>query len=364
MNIRRILAITAKELRQLSRDRPTLGMIVGIPVIQMLMFGYAINNDVRDLKGMVLDQAQSSHSRALVADLQQTQVMHIVGTVSSEDELRAQIRRGAASIGIIIPADLERRIIDGDRPVAQLLVDGTEPGVDGIANGIANIPIGLRSGYSIPRSRAVEVRIESNPERRTAVQVVPALIGVILNMTMVIFTAGAIVRERERGNLELLITTPLTSGELMVGKLLPYIAIGFVQTTLITIIGWALFNVPINGRLVDLYAGAGLFIASTLTLGLVISTLARTQFQAFQLAFMTMLPSILLSGFAFPYEGMPKLAQGIAQLLPLTHFVEIVRGIVLRGATIGEMYPYLLKLLAFFTVMLAIAMARFRKRLD
>ena len=364
MNIRRILAITAKELRQLSRDRPTLGMIVGIPVIQMLMFGYAINNDVRDLKGMVLDQAQSTQSRALVADLQETQVLHVVGTASSEDELRAEMRRGAVSIGIVIPHDMERRIIDGDRPVAQLLVDGSEPGVDGIANGIATIPIGLRTGYSVPRSRTVEVRIENNPERRTAVQVVPALIGVILNMTMVIFTAGAIVRERERGNLELLITTPLTSGELMVGKLLPYIAIGFVQTTLITIIGWALFNVPINGSLVDLYAGAGLFIASTLTLGLVISTLARTQFQAFQLAFMTMLPSILLSGFAFPYEGMPKVAQGIAQLLPLTHFVEIVRGIVLRGASIGELNVYLLKLSVFFAVMLAIAMGRFRKRLD
>jgi ABC-2 type transport system permease protein len=363
MNIRRILAITAKELRQLSRDRPTLAMIVGIPVIQMIMFGYAINNDVRDLKGMVLDQAQSSSSRALVADLQQTQVVRIVGTASSEDELRAKIRRGAVSIGIIIPADFERRIIDGDRPVAQLLVDGTEPGTDGIANGIANIPIGLRSGTAPAPARTVEVRIEATPTAHGS-QVVPALIGVILNMTMVIFTAGAIVRERERGNLELLITTPLTSGELMVGKLLPYIAIGFVQTTLITFIGWALFNVPINGRLVDLYAGAGLFIASTLTLGLVISTLARTQFQAFQLAFMTMLPSILLSGFAFPYEGMPPVAQGIAQLLPLTHFVEVVRGIVLRGATIGEMYPYLLKLLAFFAVMLAIAMGRFRKRLD
>jgi ABC-2 type transport system permease protein len=364
MKLSRVLAITGKELRQLARDRPTVGLIVGIPVIQMFMFGYAINNDVRDLEAVVLDQARSAQSRALVADLQATQVLRVAATAASEDEVRAQLRRGAASIGIVIPADFERRLVEGGRPAAQLLVDGSEPGNENVANGIAALPFGARKGMDARPPRTLEVRVEANPERRTAVQVVPALIGVILNMTTVIFTAGAIVRERERGNLELLIATPLSSGELMVGKLLPYVLIGLVQTTLIVLIGRLLFDVPINGRLADLYAGAGLFIAATLTLGLVISTLARTQFQAFQLAFMTMLPSILLSGFAFPFQGMPPLAQGIAQVLPLTHFVEIVRGIVLRGATLPEMYPHLLKLLAFLGVMLALAVARFRKRLD
>jgi ABC-2 type transport system permease protein len=364
MKIARILAVTSKELHQLARDRPTLGMIVGIPVIQMLMFGYAINSDVRDLEGIVLDQAQTSRSRELIAEIQATQVVRIERTAASENELREAMRSGEASIGVVIPTDFERRVLDGDRPVAQLLVDGGEPGNENIANGIASLPVGHRSGVYTSRTRTIEVRVESNPERRTAVQVVPALIGVILNMTMVIFTAGAIVRERERGNLELLITTPLSSGELMIGKLLPYVLIGLVQTTLIALIGRFLFDVPINGRIFDLYVGAGLFIAATLTLGLVISTLARTQFQAFQLAFMTMLPSILLSGFAFPFQGMPAVAQGIAQLLPLTHFVQIVRGIVLRGASLPEMYPDVLKLCAFLAVMLAIAMARFRKRLD
>lgn len=364
MKIARIFAIAAKERRQLARDRPTVGMIVGIPVIQILMFGYAINSDVRNLEAVVYDQAHTARSRALVEDLQATQVLRLKGAVDSEDALRAVMRGGRASIGIVIPPDFERRVIEGDRPVAQLLVDGSEPGNENIANGIAGLPFGGRSGIATAGIRTLEVRVESNPERRTAVQVVPALIGVILNMTMVIFTAGAIVRERERGNLELLITTPLSSGELMAGKLLPYVLIGLVQTTLIALIGWLLFDVPINGRLLDLYLGAALFIASTLTLGLVISTLARTQFQAFQLAFMTMLPSILLSGFAFPFQGMPAVAQRIAQLLPLTHFVQVVRGVVLRGASIGEMYPYLLKLSAFLAAMLTIAVLRFRKRLD
>jgi len=193
---------------------------------------------------------------------------------------------------------------------------------------------------------------------------VPALIGVILTMTMVLFTSGAIVRERERGNLELLIATPLSSLELMVGKLLPYVAIGLIQTTIILIVGAWLFSVPIVGRLVDLYAAALVFIAATLGLGLFVSTLAQTQFQAFQLAFLTLLPSILLSGFMFPFEGMPEAAQWIAQLLPLTHFNVIIRGIMLRGADLPEAWLQLLKLAGFLTFMMLVAVARFKKRLD
>jgi ABC-2 type transport system permease protein len=212
--------------------------------------------------------------------------------------------------------------------------------------------------------RRIEIRTLYNPEKRTAVQIVPALIGVILTMTMVLFTSGAIVRERERGNLELLIATPLSSLELMVGKLLPYVAIGLIQTTIILIVGAWLFSVPIVGRLVDLYAAALVFIAATLGLGLFVSTLAQTQFQAFQLAFLTLLPSILLSGFMFPFEGMPEAAQWIAQLLPLTHFNVIIRGIMLRGADLPEAWLQLLKLAGFLTFMMLVAVARFKKRLD
>jgi ABC-2 type transport system permease protein len=208
------------------------------------------------------------------------------------------------------------------------------------------------------------IRIEYNPEKRTAVQVVPALVGTILNITMVIFTAGAVVRERERGNLELLITTPVSRSQLMAGKLLPYVVIGLIQTSLILLLGHLLFEVPIVGSLLELYLAAALFIAATLALGLFISTIAQTQFQAFQIAFMTMLPSILMSGFVFPFEGMPKAAQWIAQVLPLTHFVEVIRGVVLRGAHLWEMPVQLAKLTLFFAVLLTAAVLRFHKRLD
>ncbi len=212
--------------------------------------------------------------------------------------------------------------------------------------------------------RRIEVRTLYNPEKRTAVQIVPALIGVILSMTMVLFTSGAIVRERERGNLELLIATPLSSLELMVGKLLPYMVIGLIQTSIILLVGLALFDVPVVGHLLDLYAAALLFILSTLGLGLFVSTLAQTQFQAFQLAFVTLLPSILLSGFMFPFEGMPRVVQWIAQVLPLTHFNVIIRGVMLRGADLPELWPQIVKLVVFLAVMLLIAVARFKKRLD
>ena len=226
------------------------------------------------------------------------------------------------------------------------------------------MPVLQRAGVRAPDVRHFEIRTEYNPARRTAVQIVPALIGTILTMTMVIFTSGAIVRERERGNLELLITTPITRGQLLAGKLLPYVIIGLIQTTLILAVGRILFSVPLVGSLLDLYLGALVFIAAALALGLFISTIAQTQFQAFQMAFVTMLPSILLSGFMFPFEGMPAFAQAIAQLLPLTHFNEIIRGITLRGATLADMHVPLLKLVIFLVVMFTLAVARFRKRLD
>jgi ABC-2 type transport system permease protein len=279
-------------------------------------------------------------------------------------ELQRRMSAGEISVGIHIPPDFERRALDRTRPAAQLLVDGSEPMVDSVARGLMAVPLPRRDGAYGVAAPLVELRTEYNPERRTAVQIVPALIGVILNMTMVIFTGAALVRERERGNLELLITTPIRSAELMAGKLLPYVGIGLVQVTLVLSVGASLFDVPVNGSLGHLYLAALLFIAATLTLGLVISTFARTQFQAFQLAFFTMLPSILLSGFMFPFDGMPKAAQWIAQVLPLTHFNDLVRGIVLRGAPITDLGRPALKLLAFLVVTLAIATLRFRKRLD
>jgi ABC-2 type transport system permease protein len=363
--LQRVLAIMVKEVRQLSRDRLTFGMIVGIPLLQILLFGYAINYDVRDIRAAVVDEAKTSHSRALVAALAASGVVAFAEPSAGVAELRRRLERGEISVGVVIPADFERRRLGTERAAVQILVDGAEPMIDSVARGLAQVPLPARAGdYVRSRAPVFELLTEYNPERRTAVQVVPALIGVILNMTMVIFTAVAIVRERERGNLELLITTPIRSWELMAGKLLPYVLIGLVQTTLILAVGVWVFSVPINGSLVDLYLAAALFIAATLTLGLVISTLVRTQMQAFQLSFMTLLPSILLSGFVFPFDGMPAIAQWIAQVLPLTHFVAMIRGIVLRGASLADMAVPAAKLGVFLSVALAIATLRFRKTLD
>ena len=370
-HLRRIAAVAIKEVRQLARDRLTGGMILGLPLMQMMLFGYAINFDVRHLDAAVLDRAASSISRQLVADLEATQVIDVAAHVGSEAELDAELRAGRVAVGVVIPADLERRLQARERPALQLVVDGSQPTLAAVVAGVAAMPLAARHGEQPDRAEAgraaarrIEVRTLYNPEKRTAVQIVPALIGVILSMTMVLFTAGAIVRERERGNLELLIATPLSPLELMIGKLLPFVGVGLVQASVILAVGHLLFHVPIAGSLVDVYLAALLFIAATLALGLFVSTLAQTQFQAFQLAFLTMLPSILLSGFMFPFEGMPRAAQWLAELLPLTHFNVMIRGIVLRGATLPELLPQVLKLGLFFALMMAVAIARFRKRLD
>lgn len=360
----RILAIASKEIRQLRRDRLTFGMIVGIPLLQMLLFGYAINFDVRGLSAGVVDEARTSMSRALVADMQASGVVRITEHAASVSDLQRSLRSGKVSIGVYIPADFERRRLARDRPLAQLLVDGSEPTIENIARAFVAMPLADREGMYRSTQQVFEVRTEYNPEKRTAVQIVPALIGVILTMTMTMFTAVAIVRERERGNLELLITTPASPLELMLGKLVPYVFIGLLQTTLVLLLGVLLFQVPINGSLWAFYLAALLFIAATLTLGLIASTLAETQMQAFQMSIFVLLPSILLSGFVFPFDGMPQVARWIAQLLPLTHFVELVRGIVLRGAGLAELQVPIYKLLAFTAVTLTVVTLRFHKRLD
>jgi ABC-2 type transport system permease protein len=359
----RIDAVASKEMRQLRRDRLTGGMVVGIPLMQILIFGYGINFDVRHIAAGIADDAHTSGSRALIADLEATQVVRFVAHARGPNELRALLAAGEINAGLYIPPDYERRRLDGGRPVAQLLIDGSTPGIEGVLRSLADMPPPVRRGLARPRARLFEVQTEYNPERRTPVQIVPALIGVILNMTMVIFTAIALVRERERGNLELLITTPVRPVELMIGKLAPYVLVGLVQTTIILATGVLLFDVPVNGSVWQLYLGASLFIAATLSLGLLISTVAQTQFQAMQMGFLTLLPSILLSGFMFPFTGMPEVVQAFAQILPLTHFNDIVRGVVLRGASLAALTEPLLKLSIVMAVAIGLAALRFRKRL-
>ncbi|MBU1190505.1 MAG: ABC transporter permease [Gammaproteobacteria bacterium] len=363
--ITRLVAILRKEVRQLRRDKLTFGMIVGIPIMQIILFGYAINTDVRHLSAAVADQAQTQLSRTLVQDAQASQVIDIVTSVATAQELEELIRRGEISVGLFIPPDFGNRLQQGTRPAAHLLVDGSDPVILGAARRLSEMPLHYHS-IAQPRTKAplFEVRNFYNPERRSAVYIVPALIGVILTMTMVLFTSVAIVRERERGNLEMLINTPVTSTELMVGKILPYILIGLVQVSIILALGVGLFDVPIAGSLWDIYLAALAFIAANLAIGLLISTQAQSQFQAMQMTFFFFLPSILLSGFMFPFDGMPAPAQYIAEVLPLTHFVRLIRGIVLRGAHIGELLGELQALAIFTGIALTLAVLKFSKRLD
>lgn len=360
----RILAIVRKEALQLRRDRLSFGMVFGVPIMQLLLFGYAINQDVRHLRAGVADLAATERSRALVADAQASQVVDIVAGVHSARALEELLRGGEIVVGILIPQDFERRVALGGRPAAQLLVDGSDPVVLSAAQRLAEVPVPRDGIAPAAGGRSFAVRAYYNPERRSAVQIVPGLVGVILTMTMTLFTAVAIVRERERGNLELLITTPVRTPELMLGKIVPYMLIGLVQVTLVMAVGAALFDVPVRGALVDVYAASLIFVTATLGLGLLISTLVQTQFQAFQLTFFTFLPQILLSGFMFPFDGMPRAAQWLAEVFPLTHFVRIIRGIMLRGASLPEVGRDLWPLGVFFLATMTLATIRFRKRLD
>jgi len=360
-SLQRILAIVAKELRQLSRDRLTFGMIVGIPAIQLLMFGFAINMDVRHLSAGVADYSNSAASRQMVMDMAQTQVIDVNYQAAGIEELESLMRQGKIVVGIFIPPDYERRLQQPERSALQILVDGSDTVVQGAVVSIAN---SSRTSPFNDRPPTMEVRTYYNPERRSPVNTVPGLIGVILTMTMTLFTAVAIVRERERGNLELLITTPVKSAELMLAKILPYVFIGLIQVTLVLVLGVLLFKVPVRGALVDVYLLCLMFIIANLALGLVFSTLAKTQFQAMQMTFFFILPSILLSGFMFPFDGMPKPAQWIAEILPMTHFMRLIRGVVLRGAGLPELSSEITVLAGFILVAMTIAVLRFNKRLD
>ena len=351
------------------RDRITLAMIVGIPVMQLVLFGYAINLNLRGLDAGIADQAGTAGSRAVVMDMVATGVISPTKAAGTPQELMAALRRGEISVGVVIPPDFERRRIDG-REAVQVLVDGSDTVVQSAAVQLAQMPLdnsrALSQATGLREVTPNQIAVVSfyNPQRRSAVNIVPGLIGVILTMTMVLFTGVSIVRERERGNMELLIATPISRSELMIGKVLPYVAIGLVQTTLVLLLGLWLFQVPVRGGVLDVYLAALLLIVANLTLGLLLSTKAQSQFQAMQMSFFVFLPSILLSGFMFPYAGMPRVIQWLAEVLPLTHFLRLIRGIMLRGAGLVELWPDVAALAAFTVIMMVLAISRFRKRLD
>lgn len=390
--LRRTLAIARKEFRQLARDRLTLGMIVGIPSLQLVLFGYAINLDVRHVPTAVLDRAGSSLSRQLLAELEATQTFRLARSIRDEREGLRLLEGSEVGAVILIPPDLDRRLRRGRGAEISILADASNPTV---ASAVAVAGQGFerwlaertdpvradegaatmrlpRAGRPVlgptpdlvrPRSLRIEVLPLYNPERRTPVFIVPGLVGVILTMTMMLMTALALVRERERGTFEFLIATPVRRSELMLGKILPYLLVGHVQVALVLGLGWLLFDVPIHGSLVDLGLGALPFLAAMLALGLAISSAARTQFQATQMAFFFFLPSMLLSGFMFPFDAMPEPARWIGEVLPLTHFLRIVRGILMKGAPIEALRGEVLAILAFLAAALLLATATFRKRL-
>lgn len=367
LSLQRVGAVVFKELKQLSRDRMTFGMVVMIPLVQLLLFGYAINTEVRDIPIAVVDMSGSAEARAIEQAVVATQVVVVRQRYPSPTLAEAAIVRGDVRAALILPHDLVRRTAE-QATLGQWLVDGSDTMVSAALLPLRQMPLeqviidpALQRGTPTP---TFEVALFFNPTRRSAVNIVPGLTAVILTMTMILFTSTAIVRERERGNLELLITTPIRPIELMVGKIVPFIFIGLLQVAIILGLGRLVFDVPLNGGAGHLLVATLLFIAASLTLGLLISTVAQTQLQAMQMTIFVLLPSILLSGFMFPFEAMPEAAQSLAEVLPATHFMRMVRAIILRGAQVQVLVFDALWLLAFSVVGLLFAALRFNKRLD
>ncbi len=379
-SLRRIYAIFSKELIQLRRDKMTIRMVVMIPLIQLLLFGYAINTNVRHIPVGAVDQSQNGLSRILMQTISATRVVEFVARYASIQQAQSAIASAKVRAVLVIPADVSQRLArhqsvglgtppssdeETSRPVAQWMVDGSDTMIAGAVKSLRSMP--LTELLSKPANRntpTFEVTLLFNPEQRTAVNVVPGLVAIILTMTMILFTSAAIVRENERGNMEMLIATPVRPIELMVGKIIPYMFIGALQAAIVLGLGKLLFNVPINGSLWQLGVVTMLFISASLTLGLVISTLAKNQLQSMQMTVFVLLPSILLSGFMFPYEGMPRFAQHIAETLPATHFMRLIRSVVLRDAEIADMTFDTFWLIAFTVLGLLVASLRFKKTLD
>ncbi len=376
----RIYAIFSKELTQLKRDKMTFGMVVMIPLIQLMLFGYAINTNIREIPVGVVDYSETGLSRVLIQTVSATQVVKFVAHYHNAKQAEQAIARAEVRAVLVIPKDVSQRLVrhqsvglgsppssdeETSRPVAQWLVDGSDTMIAGAIKSLRNMPlVELLSKPANRQTPTFEVALFYNPEQRTAVNVVPGLVAVILTMTMIMFTSAAIVRESERGNMEMLITTPVRPIELMIGKIIPYMFIGGLQVAIILGLGNLVFNVPIVGSLWQLAGATLLFITASLTLGLVISTIASNQLQTMQMTLFVLLPSILLSGFMFPYDGMPEVAQYIAEALPATHYMRLIRGVVLRDVEIFSM-TFDVYWLALFTVAgLAVASFRFKKSLD
>jgi ABC-2 type transport system permease protein len=370
----RFMAILVKEFVQMRRDRLTFAMIIGIPIMQLVLFGFAINSDPKNLPAVVRSADTSAFARAFVVSLKNSGYFAIKGEAETEADAQRLIETGEVQFVITIPADFSRELMQGRRPQILVEADATDPAAT--SNAIAALTNAARTAFDRelvgtlaslkPGTDPIELVIHRryNPEGLTQYNVVPGLMGVVLTMTMVVMTAMAMTRERERGTIESLLATPARPGEVMLGKIVPYIAVGYIQVVLILAAAWWLFSVPIIGSLWLLLAALVVFIAANLCIGFTISTVAQSQLQAMQMSFFFFLPSLLLSGFMFPFRGMPDWAQTLGEIFPLTHFLRIVRGILLKGNDLPQIADELLALIAILSVVTFIAMKRYRRTLD
>jgi len=367
-------SIVLKEFLQLRRDRVTFAMIVGIPILQMALFGYAINTNPKHLDTAIIDADSSDMTRSFIAAMENSSYFNIVADLPSEAAGRAALARGQVLFVVNIPAGFTRQLLRGKRPSLLVEADASDPTATGYAlaalNGIVQSvvekqmtgPLASLAGKPAPFS--VSVHPLYNPESITQYNVVPALMGVVLTLTMVVMTGLAITRERERGTMENLLAMPATPVEVMTGKLIPYIFIGLIQSTIILAAARWVFQVPFFGNLGIVYLSALLFIAANLTVGITISSLAQNQLQGMQMAVFYFLPNILLSGFMFPFKGMPGWAQAIGNLLPLTYFNRLIRGILLKGNGWADSWPSVWPMMVFTLVLMTVAVATYRRTLD
>ena len=374
ISLGRIGAVFIKELIQMRRDRLTFAMIVGIPIVQLVLFGYAINSDPKNLPTALNVQDNSVFARSLAAAMQNTGYFKITNIVRGEREGADLLARGAVAFLLTVPPDFSRRLARGDRPSLLMEADASDPSAAANAvAAVAQLPAtvfnndlkgALRPLQATPPPFNVVIHRLYNPEGVSSYNVVPGLIGVILTMTMVLITALAVTREVERGTMENLLAMPLQPFEVMIGKITPYIVMGYIQVSIVLVAALLLFGVPMLGSWFDLSVALAIFIAANLSIGFTISTIAQNQLQAMQMTFFFFLPSILLSGFMFPFRGMPQWAQAIGEVLPNTHFMRIVRGVMLKGAGLSDLFSDIWPLLLFMVVVMGVALLRYRRTLD
>jgi len=368
--VRKTWAVLVKEFIQLRRDRVSFAMIIMVPLIQLMLFGYAINTNPRHLPTAVLLQEHNDLGRSILAALKNTEYFRVTELPRNEAELDALLASGKVLFGVEVPANFERALRRGDKPAMLIVADATDPVAAGAALGALGqvVQTALSHDRAIPDSATLPFEIRTharyNPAGATQLNIVPGLVGTILTMTMLIFTALSVTREIERGTMESLLSMPITPVEIMLGKIVPYIMVGFVQAALIIGIGVVLFGVPIVGSLSVLAALSTLFIATNLSIGYTFSTIAQNQLQAMQMSIMFFLPNILLSGFMFPFAGMPTWAQWIGEALPLTHYLRIVRSIMLKGSSLADLHYDAAAMFVLMMIAMTIAVTRFRRTLD